>query len=86
MYNIELIFTLFIEFTDILEKNMPDIAPPSSESDDGIPQWLLAVLIVIGIIILKIPSIVTLPVIAMFVRLIQSCRKSSKWQFVSLLS
>ena len=85
MYNIELIFTFFIEFTDILEKNMPDIAP-SSESDDGIPQWLLAVLIVIGIIILTIPSIVTLPVIAMFVHLIQSCGKSSKWQFVSLLS
>ena len=85
MYNIELIFTLFIEFTDILEKNMPDIGP-SSEADNGIPQWLLAVLIVIGIIILTIPSIVTLPVIAMFVRLIQSCRKSSKWQFVSLLS
>ena len=85
MYNIELIFTFFIEFTDILEKNMPDITP-SSESDDGIQQWLLAVLIVIGIIILTIPSIVTLPVIAMFVRLIQYCRKSSKWQFVSLLS
>ena len=40
MYSVELILTFFNVFTDFMEKTMPAITP-SSESDDGIPQWLL---------------------------------------------
>ena len=72
MYSVELILTFFNVFTDFIEKTMPAITP-SSESDDGIPQWLLAFWIILAILL-----IVTLLVIAIFVPRIRSCRKRSK--------
>ena len=70
MYSVELILTFFNVFTDFMEKTMPAITP-SSESDDCIPQWLLASWVVLAILL-----IVTL--IAIFVPLIRRCRKRSK--------
>ena len=61
---------MFIVFTDCLEKT------PSFESDSGIPQWLLEVLIVVGIIIFM--SMVTLLGVTKCVRLPQIHIKCSK--------
>ena len=64
--------TFFNVFTDFMEKNMPDITP-SSESSHGLPQWLLAVFIVVGIIIL----IITLLMVVISAYLSRKCMKQS---------
>ena len=53
--------------TDFMEKNMTRVTP-TSELDDGLTTWLLATLTVTGIIILTILLIISLLVIACFVK------------------
>ena len=50
--------------TDFMEKNMTS----PSELDDGLTTWLLAALTVTGVIILTILLIISLLVIAIFIK------------------
>ena len=53
--------------TDFMEKNMTRVTP-TSKSDNGITTWLLAALTVTGVIILTILLIISLLVIAIFIK------------------
>ena len=53
--------------TDFMEKNMTRLTP-TSELDNGLTTWLLAALTVTGIIILTVLLIISLLVIACFVK------------------
>ena len=53
--------------TDFMEKSMTRVTP-TSELDNGLTTWLLATLTVSGVIILTVLLIISLLVIACFVK------------------